>query len=78
MDGELKRERSERLPCWLPLVSWPPYGAPPSLSSCMGVLEPPPPPPLAVGDDCELLTVGGEFGPDSGLLPESEIVAVDG
>lgn len=26
----------------------------------------------AVGLACELFTVGGELGPDSGLLPESE------
>lgn len=26
----------------------------------------------AVGLDCELFIVGGELGPDSGLLPESK------
>lgn len=37
------------------------------LTSCIGVLLP------AVGLACELFTVGGELGPDSGLLVESKI-----
>ena len=65
MDGELNKERSDKLPCWLLLLNGPPYGVF-SVSSWIGVLFP------AVGLDCELFTIGGELGPDSGLLAESK------